>query len=955
MRHLSAIFLALVLSWSASGSTDAVSPAATSDLPSDPAVHYGQLPNGMRYAVMANHEPRERAALRLLVEAGSLNEKENQRGLAHFLEHMAFNGSEHYPPGTLIEFFQRMGMSFGGDTNAYTSFDVTVYMVDLPNTKPETIGEGLRVFRDYAGGLLLGDEELDHERGVILSEKRTRDSVEFRSYVAEMDFLLDGSLFPRRMPIGEEEIIQTAPREAFVDFYDTWYRPELMTVVAVGDFDVAEMEAQITAAFSDLQPRGPVRTDPDLGVIAEREGLSILYHPEPEAGSTTVAIQTVTPYVKEPDTAENRIRQLPRDLALAILNRRLAELAKTENAPFLSGRSSVFEGYDFFRNASIELTGKPERWDEALALADVELRRALQYGFQQPELTEVVAAFRNGLEQAVKQAPTRRSAGLAGQIVDAVSSDEVFTTPEFDLALLGPVLEAVTADDCLAALREAWDVPHRFVSVIGNARIEGDADATIAAVFSASQSVAVDPPAVINEVPFAYTSFGEAGEVDSRTEVDDLEITQVVFANGVRLNLKKTDFEAGKIIMSVRLGGGKLSEPADKPGLALLAGNVFTQGGLGAHSSDELRRILAGRNVGVGFSVGDDAFGFSGATTPEDLLLQLQLTTAYITDPGYRPEADRQIRKGIEQYYTRLAHVPDGPLQLEVARRLASGDSRFGMPLQEEIDQRTMAEVASWLGPDLESGPIEIALAGDLEVDAAIEAVGQTLGALPPREAKPAYTKERQVHFPAETFSLDYQVPTEIPKGVVALYWPTTDARDVHVSRRLAVLANVLTDRLRIRIREELGGAYSPFAASNASDTYEKYGYITARITVEPEKAQEIAGAVVELAASLAADGVGEDELERAREPILTSLRESARTNGYWIGAVLGSAQEFPQRLDWSRSRYSDFGAITASEIDVLAQAYLGPDKCFQVIVLPESVLEPAGEEIEAAAEVGAE
>ncbi len=934
------------------------SPAATpeliglnTDLPADPAVRFGHLENGLRYAVMANPEPRDRVALRLLVEAGSLHEVEEQRGLAHFLEHMAFNGSEHYQPGTLVEFFQRMGMSFGGDTNAYTSFEVTVYMLELPDTQADTMAEGFQVFHDYAGGLLLLPDELDHERGVIMSEKRTRDSVAFRSFIAELDFLLEPSLFPKRIPIGLDEVIQSAPREAFVDYYDTWYRPEKLTVVAVGDFDPAEVEAEIQAAFSDLEARGPARPDPELGSLSDRDGVSILYHPEPEAGATSVAIQTITPYAYEPDTAENRLKFLPRTMAVSILSRRLAELAKTENAPFSSGYASVREAYDFYRNASIELRCQPERWEDALGAADQELRRALQYGFQQAELEEVVASFRNGLEQAVIRAPTRRSPALAGQLVNAVANRTIFTTPDLDLALFGPVLDQITIEDCLMALRDAWAVPQRYVSVIGNARIEGEGEKAIAAAYANSRAVPVEPPAIVEAVPFAYTSFGPAGEVVSREWVEDLDLIQVVFANSVRLNLKKTDFEAGRIHMNIRLGGGQLTEPADKPGIGVFASNLFTLGGLGAHSSDDLRRILAGRNVGVGFSLGTDAFNLSGSTTPEDLLLELQLATAYITDPGYRPEADRQIRKGIEQFYARMAHQPDGPLQLEVMRLLASGDPRFGMPLQSEIGARQMPEVAAWLAPVLERGALEIALVGDLDPDATIDAVARTLGTLSDRDPKPAYSAERQVRFPAEPFALDYQVPTEIPKGMVALYWPTTDSRDVHVARRLSVLANVLTDRLRVRIREELGGAYSPRASSQPSEAYEDYGYIVSRITVEPDMAEEIADAAVELAASLARDGVGKDELERAREPILTGLRESARTNGYWLGAVLGSAQEFPQRLDWSRSRYTDFESISTSEIDVLAEAYLGADKVFRVIVRPEGgpVSEPKAEEAQMA------
>jgi zinc protease len=247
-----------------------------------------------------------------------------------------------------------------------------------------------------------------------------------------------------------------------------------------------------------------------------------------------------------------------------------------------------------------------------------------------------------------------------------------------------------------------------------------------------------------------------------------------------------------------------------------------------------------------------------------------------------------------------------------------------------------MDEVRNWLAPELSGGAIEIGLVGDLDVDRAIEAVRATFGALPDRNKKPDYKAARQVSFPDEPFTKSYTVPTEIPKSVIALYWPTTDSRDVRVARRLSILANVLTDRLRIKIREELGGAYSPQAVSSPSDTYEGYGYLSSRITVEPDKAEEIADVAIELADDLAGNGVTEDELERAREPVLTALRESARTNGYWLGAVLLSAQEFPQRLDWARHRYSDIEGITIDELDAMAQSYLGDEKVFRVIVMPE-------------------
>ena len=907
-----------------------------SDLPADPTVRYGKLPNGVRYALKANAEPRDRTALRLLVETGSLEETDTQRGLAHFLEHMAFNGSEHYPPGTLIEFFQRMGMDFGGDTNAFTSFDRTVYMIDLPLSNDANLTEGLRVFHDYAGGLLLLQEEIDNERGIVLSEKRTRDSVQWRSFLAELNHFFDGSRIEQRLPIGTVEVLTTANRDEFVDYWNTWYRPENLTIVAVGDFDVDHVETLVIDTFSDLTARAPARDKPAQDTVEPVQGLSILHHAEPEAGAVTVSIQTLLPYTEEPDTAANRVKYLPRDLAFAMFNRRLSELAKQENAPFLGGSAGAGVAYDIADNASVQLTANADRWDDALTLAENELRRALMYGFQPAELQEVVAGMRNGLEQAVATASTRRSSGLAMAILSAVADKNVFTTPTTSLELYTPALDAVTPEACLEAFREAWTAPHRHVTVIGNSPLGADAEQVITGVFANAMQAQVDPPAAIEQRAFAYTGFGPAGEVVSREDVADLDVTLVEFANGVRLNLKKTDFSADSISMSIRIGTGQLSEPVDQEGLGVFGQYTFTLAGLGQHSSDELRRILAGRNVGVGFNVGDDAFTFGGGTTPDDLLLQLQLATAYIVDPGYRPEAARQISKAITQYYTQLKHVPQGPLTLEVARLLASGDPRFGMPAEEVLAQRNLEELRAWLTPELRQGALEIGLVGDLDVDAAIDAVAQTLGALPPRGPKPELAERRKVSFPDEPFAKEYRVETEIPKGVVAIYWPTTDGMDAQVSRRLNVLGNILGDRLRIKVREELAGSYSPNAGSSASSTYPGYGNIQAFIVVDPQDAEELAQVTIDLANELAVNGTNEDELQRAVEPILTGLRESARTNGYWLGAVLASAQEFPQRLDWARSRYSDNEAITVAEINALAARYLSAEQAFKVIVLPE-------------------
>ncbi len=924
----------------------------TSDLVVDPAIHWGRLDNGLHYVLRRNQEPKGRVSARLAIKVGSLYENEDQRGLAHFLEHMAFNGSQRFPSATVVEFFQRLGMDFGGDTNASTNFDRTIYHLELPDTKPGTLRESLTFFADVAGGLLLEPKEIENERGIILSEKRARDSVGLRTFLAELDFLVPDTRFPQRLPIGTEEVIKTAPRARFADFYDTWYRPERMVVVVVGDIDPAAVEPLVKEIFSPLGTRAPAQPEPRLGTVTAPESVIVHLHPEPEAGNVNVALETVTPCGFEPDTAALRLRYLPRTLALRMLNRRLSILAKQENAPFLSGLVGVTEQFDFFRNASIELNCRPDQWSGALAVAEQELRRVLEHGFQPDELAEAVADMRNNLEEAVRTAASRRSGGLADELVHDVLDRSVTTHPTANLALYLPALARITPEVCAAALRSTWaEASGRKIFVTGNLTLPNPAHA-IAAAYQASRAVPVAAQARNERGGFAYTNFGRPGRVDKKTTVDDLGATLIQFKNGVRLNLKPTDFEPGRIRLSVRVGGGTLTVPAGQPGLSLLANAAFTPGGLGQHSVDDLQRILAGKTLGLAFGAQDDAFTFGGVTNRTDLLLQLQLLCAFLTDPGYRPEALRQVKKGAEQLYTQLEHTPDGPLQLEVAPLLAAGDARFGLPPKDVMLARTLDELKAWLTPEFAQGPVEIAVVGDLDPDATVAAVAQTFGALAKRATKPAYAGSRRVSRPASPLTREYAVATEIPKAIVRLYWPATDGRDVKLARRLRLLSDVFGDRLRVKIREEMGGTYSPNTASDLSDTYPDYGWLIADATVAPGEARAIADAIKAAAASLWESGVTGEELERAKQPVLTALRESSRTNQYWLNTVLAGAQEFPQRLDWSRSRYTDNESVTAADLTALARQYLDPAKVHEFIVRPapskDSELAPASKPDEA-------
>ncbi len=911
-------------------------PQQASDIPPDNRLHFGQLPNGFRYVTMAHQEPPGRVSIRLYVDAGSLMEREDQRGLAHFLEHMAFNGTTHYKGTEIVEFLQRLGMAFGPDINAHTSFDETVYKLDLPDVKEETIDQGLTIMRDWADGMLLDPEEIDRERGVILKEKLGRDSIRFRLMEAEIDFLFPQSLISKRMPIGTEEVIKEAPRERFLDFYHTYYRPDRMVLVIVGDIDQPSMHGKIEKMFHDMKPANLEAKEPAMGALTS-ESLRSQVVVESEASQSSVSLSVLQPYEAKPDNEANRASKLPLRLAHAMINRRLEILAKKADAPFSSGGAYASDFFKFADMGNLELRCEPEQWVAALGTAEKQIRGAIEHGFTQAELKEAKAELLNAYERAVETAPTDKSPVIANHIVSSIGSREVFSSPQDDLRIAKAALESIPAEACQEAFQKRWGSAPMHIMVSGNLEDSPTPD-TVTQVYLASKAEPVAPPEEAASQAFAYREIGPAGQVKERREVEDLGITQLVFSNGVRVNLKPTDFEQNTIRILAAFGGGKLSQPQDKPGIDLFAGSVFDAGGLEKHSADELQRLFAGKNVGVTFGIEDDCFTLQARTTPDDLLDQLQLLCAYFVAPGYREEAELQIRKMYPMIEKQMASMPQGVMQAKVDRFVHGGDPRFGIPEMDLLETLTMADVKAWVDNPLKKAPLEISVVGTFDPSKLIESLQKTVGALPDRlEERPAYEDARQVAFPTGVDEKVYPYESKLGKSLTLVYWPTTDRfSDVAKARRLSVLANVLADRIRATIREELGEAYSPRAYNQSSDTFPGYGTLFAMSPGATDKAKLVADRIVELGTALAEDGTDEDGFTRAVKPILTSLKEQTRNNTYWLSSVLGRCQQFPDRLDWARSMTSDFESITVEEINTLAKEYLAKGRSLKVLIVTE-------------------
>lgn len=909
-----------------------------SDLAPDPALVFGKLPNGFRYVLMENSNPRNRISMHLNIQAGSLHEKDDQQGLAHFLEHLAFDGSEHFAPGEMVKFFQKIGMQFGPDANAHTAFDETVYDVLLPDNTQKSIEEGLIVLKDYAHGALLLPSEIDRERKVVLAEKRTRDSVWYRTYVATVNFEFPESKIPKRLPIGDEKVLERADQKLIKDFYDTWYRPDKMVLVMVGDFDKKLAASLIEKNFSGVTAKAPARQFEGLGEVSH-QGIKPFYHFEKEAGNTEVGIEVIRKKAPVPDSLPHQKQILIKKIANRIVQDRLDSLLRKPDAPFTSASAGSSRFLHEIEYAEISAQGKPENWDKMLSVIEQQLRQALTYGFSESELNRVKKDIIAGFDNAVKQAPTRDSSDLARELIRHINSDRVFMSPQQEKELFSSFVQSLALKEVHEAFQKDWNADHRLIIVTGNVNLNGaekKPEEQILSVFDKSKSLAVSKPEDDKAVVFPYLPEPqEKGKIVKRTENAELGIVQIDFENGIRLNLKKTDFEANEVLASLSFGTGKSGEPENKPGLSDLSESLINESGLGALNRDELERALAGKSTSVSFDIADDSFALDAKAITEEVPLMFQLIYAHLRDPAFRQDAYALVMEKYRQKHLSLSQSVNGAIYLEGMRFLAGGDSRFGLQSYDNFKKLSIDDVRNWVSDPLKNQVTELSVVGDFDVEKVVELAAKYIGTLP-RPSKAEKNASRLPKFPSGK-SLNLSVETQIPKGIVIVAYGTDDIWDISRTRRLNMLASVFSEQMRERIREKLGAAYSAGASNDPSKAYPGYGAFKAFITVNPEEADKVAQEVKAIAADMTQKKISADELQRAVDPMLTGIKDMRRKNSYWLSIVLRGSKDHPQQIEWSKTILDDVASITTDDILAMAKKYLDNEKSATMIIKPKS------------------
>lgn len=908
-------------------------PHSRSDIAPDPNAHFGQLGNGMRFVILRNALPPGQISFRLRIEVGSLQENDQQLGIAHFLEHMAFRGSRHFKDNDVFKRLERLGAAPGADSNAFTEQDETVYKIDLPRNDPVGIAEALAFLRDTAGEMSLTDASVQSERAVVLSEERLRDTPSGRLNKAEMAFLFKDQPIGNRPPIGDRAILQQANAAELRRFYQAYYRPARATLFIVGDIEPAQIEKAIRSRFADWHGVGKPGTDPPLGSPLPR-GQEI--SSRTEAGAPTiVSVEWTQPADLRPDSKEQEAGEILNQIGVMILDQRLQDRLHGENPPFLGAKAFHQAVGKSAQLTSLALASKEEGWQIALTEALHLLDQFRRDGVRQDEIERTVTEWRAALEEAVASAATRKTSLLCDALLHSIATNEVFTTPAEDLALFDQITANLSPEKIDQAIGTAFagNGPLIFLGGPGEF-LETESVVAKAAIFSAA------PAEAGRELIWPYAPSLASGSVVERSEDSDLGITFIRFANGVRLTLKPTHFHADQILLTASLGHGRQDLPLDRPSAIWAAeGGAFIGGGLQALNVAEIERVLAGKQTHLAFGLTDNAFLLSGATRPRDFATELQLMTAYLTAPGWRQEAFDAVRNRMIAAWPQWQASPSGVLQHRLGELLHGGDPRWHAADLTQLQESRLADLRAILDPVLASAPIEMVLVGDFTLEDAIQSVAATIGTLPPRAAEAAPAEASlQVHLPTgggEPVFLHHRGRED--QGIALSVWPAPDLfGDLQAPRTVRLLQLVLQQRLIDEFRTRLGGSYSPGSDIQASTDFPGFGLIMALAETPSDKMAIFDATLAKIAAGLRNQEISADEFERARKPRIESLLKSQQTNEYWLGALL-RAQTDRKSLPIIRSLLPDLRKATITDLRAAAALYLRDQYLWRLRVTPQT------------------
>ena len=911
----------------------AFEPAAV--IPLDKAVTTGTLPNGLRYYIRRNGRPEKRVMLQLAVQAGSVDETDKQLGLAHFLEHMGFNGTRHFKPGELIATFESTGARLGPHVNAQTGFDDTIYMFQLPTDKEGIVEKGMQALADFAGGMTLDPKEIDKERGVVIEEWRGGLGAGSRLRDQQIPILFANSKYAERLPIGKPENLKSFPPSELRDFYTKWYRPDRMAVVAVGDMDPAALEALIKKEFTPLAKPTTAPPPRDYAMPLKSEVL-VKMATDPEATQSSVSIVRKRPRESQDKVRDYR-RGLINSLASEMINERFDEITRKADAPFLNagayGGALTPTVSTFTLGASVQ-EGKIER---GLTALEVEANRVEQHGFGAGEFDRARKWMLASYERAYAERDKTESNSYVQEYISHFLRDEPSPGIDYEHKLVQQLVPAITAAEVTAAAKSAFADASRVILAVSPQKpgVTVPTDAQLTAAITAADSVAVTAWADTASNAVLLARAPDPGTVVERREIPELGVTVVRLSNGVEAWLKPTDFKNDQVLFALTASGGSSLATPEKYVEAQLAVGQVELSGAGGHRAIDLPKLTAGKIASASPFIALSSHGIQGSSTPANVETALQLLNIKFTAPGDDAEAFALIKRQLEA---------------AVANRLSNPSAVFGDKLSQVLTMAhytskplTVDRISSLDRPAMVSfyrerfanaADFTFFMVGAFAVNDALPLVTRYVGSLPSTGAATSRFKDVGITFPPKSEQARVEKGKE-PKSQTVVSYFADPAIEENEQTRVEAATEVLEIALRDILREELGETYSVSVGLSQSAPQRGGGHIDISFSASPDNVDKMIDRVQKEVARLQTAGPSADLTTRAKETARRNYETSVKQNSFWLGR-LQSAKLLGRDPMLILSRLQRIDAVTPAILHETFKKYFPADRYTVVTLVPE-------------------
>ncbi len=906
-------------------------------LPQDDRIQTRKLENGVTWLYRQHAVPPEKMALLIHVRSGSLSEEEEERGLAHFLEHMAFNGSENFPPGQLVPYFESIGMRFGRDLNAFTGFDQTVYMLFLPDTSTEQMEKGLMVLSDYAFRLSLLEEEIEKERGVVLAELRAGMSAEQRLRDQLFERLFAGMRLGQRLPIGLEQVIKDVKREQFERFYRLWYRPEHITLAMVGDAAADPYVPLVEKWFGQYRSTLPAKPTPgpDLKPFTQERALVLS---DVEYAQGDVDIYNLLPGRPPTTTVEQARVELLDRIGSWIMGRRFSERIQKGEARYRTASAQVMDLFKEGLFVNVSATGEPKDWEVMLEQVIVEINRAREYGFRERELELCRKELLASAEDDLRKEPTRNGQGLLFEMARAVHDGEPLMSAQQRLELLQRLLPTIELAEVSQAFADHFRPgPFAFVLTLPKSDdVTLPSEEQVLAAARAAEARQVEPPADEERPATLLEHEPQPGKLVESEKDEELGITSGWLANGVRLHHRFMDYKKDTVMLAITLAGGQIEETAENAGITTVAALVLAQPASGRLTSTDIEEIMTGRNIRLGGGAQDDAFTVTLTGSPQDLESGLQLAHALLTDGKLEASAFSHWKQEALQQYESASKLPTYVAFDTFLQTVSGGDPRrlvFLRPAQ--IEAQTLERAQAWFDRLRREAPIEVAVVGEITLEEALPLLEKYVGSLPERARGATHLdKLRTLPRGAGPLEKHVEVRTITPVTMAVVGFMGCDAVNMTHVRALNTAANILDSRLIKRVREDLGLVYSIQTSNGPAQAYADSGVFFSGAPCAPDKLREVTGEIEAAFKAFADAGPTAEELENAKKQIRNHLDTELKEPRFWFNQL--------QSLDLHRMQLANlknipaqYDALTAEQIQEIFRKYHTPERAFRVSASP--------------------